>query len=1059
MEVVRIFLFPPRRPAGTVAAGRTFLYILAFQFVILIRSTAMERPPSPLIPFVAIALSLAAVAVRADVTVSPAALDAGVVAPGTARPMRLTLTNAGAAPVRLLAAEVSCPGCTKVEFVPATLAPGKAVELPVTFKPPADDAGRVRRSVTLKTDDPRQAEIVVPLNAFVTPVAGAWPPELAVTDPKPPGADVTVMFDLVNVSDTPLTPLYAVGPVDGPKLAVPHAPVPAGGTAKLTATWHLPAATGPVTGQLILYVDHPKLTHVTIPYQATVAAAPPAAAGAATRPGPAPTTGPAAIIPPPPSPGGPTTGGVMGDVAPAPTPAAAAAGPPPATITLDLKESLPLKDFVDIAAAQLKLNLIYDEAALNVPVSVRLAGPLPADALLPLLKTLLQAKGLALVQTDRPEFWRVVTSKEAQALAEPGRPAAAGGGGAEGQVVAEFFTPTGVDLETATGLLRGFVTPNVGQVTPVPAAKALIVTDYAGQVTRLRRLMDLVDRPRAPAGVAVVPLAAAEPGPLADRVTRLLGQIAKAEGRSAVENVFVSPADDAGGDRGGVLVVGPEADLPRVTALVRQFDTAPQLTRVDYPVPDGGRADALDTLRQVLGAAAGAAGPDGLPRVVTAPQRVSVAATEGQHRRLRELLAGAAGGVGGDGVQLRAYRIQNRDAAELYATLTRLVGDTRGLALAADGGARGAAAAGPTPPPGPPGVSQEGVTRVGNPPGAEGRAAAAGGAAPGAGPAANASGPVVPAGPSGSPGVTITIDQGTNTLLVAAPADAHRRLQALIAELDRRQAQVLLEVMLVSVADSDTFAAAVEAAVKASFAGSTVGIGTDAGIGGGDFVNGRTPKAGTGLNAAIFNPASFSVFLRALRQTNKARVTSVPQVLAVDNKPALLRSIQQEPFTSVNASTTVATTSFGGFAEAGTTLELTPHVAAGGYLNLEYRLEVSSFTGNSAAAGVPPPKRSDAVTSFVSVPDGSTVVVGGLRSSNASRTVAKVPGLGEIPILGWIGRNQSDTDSRAAFYVFVRPTILRAAAFDDLKAATAAPARAAGVGGPYPETALRFIRE
>ena len=79
-----------------------------------------------------------------------------------------------------------------------------------------------------------------------------------------------------------------------------------------------------------------------------------------------------------------------------------------------------------------------------------------------------------------------------------------------------------------------------------------------------------------------------------------------------------------------------------------------------------------------------------------------------------------------------------------------------------------------------------------------------------------------------SSGVTITIDQGTNTLLVAAPADAHRRLQALIAELDRRQAQVLLEVMLVSVADSDTFAAAVEAAVKASFAGSTVGIGTDA---------------------------------------------------------------------------------------------------------------------------------------------------------------------------------------------------------------------------------------
>jgi general secretion pathway protein D len=305
--------------------------------------------------------------------------------------------------------------------------------------------------------------------------------------------------------------------------------------------------------------------------------------------------------------------------------------------------------------------------------------------------------------------------------------------------------------------------------------------------------------------------------------------------------------------------------------------------------------------------------------------------------------------------------------------------------------------------------------------------------------------------------VNITIDQGTNTLLIAADSTTHGRLRQLIDELDRKQAQVLLEVTLVSVADSKTFAAAVDAAVRASLGGSTIGIGTNNGPGAGNFVAGRTPVVAPGLNAAIFNPASFSVFLSALETSNKARVLSAPQILTLDNKPALLRSIQQQPFTSVNASTTVATTSFGGFAEAGTTLEMTPHIAPADYLNLEYRLEVSSFTGNSSGAGVPPPKRSDAITSFVSVPDGSTVVLGGLKSSNVSKTVAKVPGLGEIPILGWIGRNQSSTDASAAFYVFVRPTILRASKFEDLKGLTAPQRKQAGIAGDYPETKPKFI--
>ena len=70
----------------------------------------------------------------------------------------------------------------------------------------------------------------------------------------------------------------------------------------------------------------------------------------------------------------------------------------------------------------------------------------------------------------------------------------------------------------------------------------------------------------------------------------------------------------------------------------------------------------------------------------------------------------------------------------------------------------------------------------------------------------------------------------------------------------------------------------------------------------------------------------------------------------------------------------------------------------------------------------------------------------------------KVPGLGDIPILGWIGRSQNDIRSTGAFYVFVRPTILRASKFEDLKEITSEKRHEVHVAGDYPETKTRFLK-
>ena len=110
-----------------------------------------------------------------------------------------------------------------------------------------------------------------------------------------------------------------------------------------------------------------------------------------------------------------------------------------------------------------------------------------------------------------------------------------------------------------------------------------------------------------------------------------------------------------------------------------------------------------------------------------------------------------------------------------------------------------------------------------------------------------------------------------------------------------------------------------------------------------------------------------------------------------------------------------------------------PHISEDEYLQLEYEVELSSFTGGGTN-GVPPPRQENSVQSEVTIPDGFTIVVGGLRGTSFSETVNAVPILGpdpdhQVPVQ----QPPSATAPKRRFYVFIRPTILRDDRFEDLK--------------------------
>jgi general secretion pathway protein D len=168
--------------------------------------------------------------------------------------------------------------------------------------------------------------------------------------------------------------------------------------------------------------------------------------------------------------------------------------------------------------------------------------------------------------------------------------------------------------------------------------------------------------------------------------------------------------------------------------------------------------------------------------------------------------------------------------------------------------------------------------------------------------------------------------------------------------------------------------------------------------------------------------------------------------------------VLQEPFLSTNASNTVATTSFGGTQDAGTTVTVTPQIAEGDHLVLEYSLSLSTFVGESSDPSLPPPRQQNNLQSVVTVPDGYTIVVGGLEVETTADAVSQVPLLGDLPLVGELFKSRSKSSSLSRFYLFVRANILRHDGFEDLKFLSDRDVLAAGVDDGWPAVEPRVIR-
>jgi|TARA_B100001540_G_scaffold143917_1_gene127720 general secretion pathway protein D len=292
----------------------------------------------------------------------------------------------------------------------------------------------------------------------------------------------------------------------------------------------------------------------------------------------------------------------------------------------------------------------------------------------------------------------------------------------------------------------------------------------------------------------------------------------------------------------------------------------------------------------------------------------------------------------------------------------------------------------------------------------------------------------------------ITHHEKTNSLIVSTSGDNLNSIRSIIAKLDIRRAQVLVEAIVVDLSENAARRLGVEAIYSGNDENSIpVGITRFSGSGAdllaiaGAADDQQDVTLTTTAISSLLNTQglvagfgdltkgkdNFVGILNAIADDTDSNILSTPSILAMDNEPARLFIGQEIPITTgeslgTNNSNPFRTTSR---QEVGIELEITPQINEGASVILNIKQGVSGIAGVSQS-GIDIITNKREIETTVLVDNNQIIVLGGLIDEDIQEVVSKVPLLGSIPVLGRLFQSSSKSTSTKNLMVFLKPTIL-----------------------------------
>ncbi len=314
---------------------------------------------------------------------------------------------------------------------------------------------------------------------------------------------------------------------------------------------------------------------------------------------------------------------------------------------------------------------------------------------------------------------------------------------------------------------------------------------------------------------------------------------------------------------------------------------------------------------------------------------------------------------------------------------------------------------------------------------------------------------------------TVVVHPPTNALVLNAEPQILRQMEKVVADLDVRRAQVLVEAIVVELSDNATRELGLQLVLGGSedntvpfaatnfsrstpsilsLAGALVFENNNGGNGDGDGEGGDSSFSGSsqlrelavnsllstnggliGFGGTTDDGGVFGAIINAVDDDSNSNILSTPSVMALDNEEASFLGGQEIPITTGEALGSNNSNPFRTVErkDVGVQLDVRPQISDGDTIRLFIRQEVSSILGPISQASTELITNKRSISTTILADNGEIIVLGGLIQEDEQVSVSKVPLLGDIPGIGRAFRSEGISTQRTNLMVFLRPTIVR----------------------------------
>ena len=285
---------------------------------------------------------------------------------------------------------------------------------------------------------------------------------------------------------------------------------------------------------------------------------------------------------------------------------------------------------------------------------------------------------------------------------------------------------------------------------------------------------------------------------------------------------------------------------------------------------------------------------------------------------------------------------------------------------------------------------------------------------------------------------SVTVDDRTNSIIAYQTQDKLDELRRVVAQLDIPVRQVMIEARIVeaNVDYSKSLGVRWGGSFGSKDGSKWSGGGEGSNVGSSNNASGNRVGTSSDLNAPfvdlgvsnatagfgigfVTNHAILDLQLSAMEKTGNGEVVSQPKVVTLDKETAKILKGSEIPYQEASSSGSTSTS----FKEAALSLEVTPQITPDNRIIMDVKVTKDAPDFNNAVNNVPPINKNE-VNANVLVSDGETIVIGGVFSNIQSKSVEKVPFLGDLPFLGRVFRRDMVQDQKSELLIFITPRII-----------------------------------